>query len=417
MLEGAAPRGDEDAGVGTNWVRFALAAAVIGIAIRVVLAATTLGTNDIVTWGVFVRMIRSAGMVRMYSMDTTWYWNHPPLAGYLAVTMDDLARLTALPFPFVFKMAPVITDAVVLALLWRFLSADSPRTAALGVAVFALSPDAILVSGFHGNIDPIVGAVILGSAFSLERGRHRWAGALLGLAINLKLIALVLVPILAGRSLRDRRTKEALAGLAYGAIPFGLLLLAEWEGTIWHLAGYRPPFDNWGLGLLVRLANGTVSAVLAPSAYRSARILAMCLIVIGVALISIVAVQRRGPSPVKLYALGLAMFLLFVPGFGVQWTALIGPILVASSWGWGAAWGVVAGTFIGGVYMAFWVSAADQAFSWFDRPLPLPWIGIGFVAWCVLGAFAVRSLLDLRESGDTTREDERAAPLEVAAGG
>lgn len=384
-------QGSED-GAATDlsaWARFAVVAAILGIAMRVGLAATTLGTNDIVTWAQFVKMIRELGMLKMYSLETTAYWNHPPLAGYFALMMENLARLTGLPFYFVFKLGPVIADAAVLALLWKFLSPASSRVAALSVAVFALSPDAILVSGFHGNIDSIVGAVVLFSAVELERGHHRRAGVFLGLAINFKLIPLVLVPVLLARSRSDHRVREAAVGLAIGAIPFAILLLADTMGSLWHLAGYSPLFDNWGLAFLVRLADGAVDVLPSSRPYPIAEIVGRVLMLVSAMAVGSLAEGPRKPSPIRLYALGMAAFLVVVPGFGVQWTALVGALIVADSWKWGAAWGLVAGSFIGGIYDSFRVVDSAPVFSWFTSALPVPWVWVGLSAWVLLICFAV----------------------------
>lgn len=373
------------------WTSVALAVATIGVGVRVAFAAGTLGSNDIVTWREFAKMIRQAGLIEMYSLDTTPAWNHPPLTGYVALTLEAVAQLTHLPFYFVFKLAPVVADTAVMGLLWQMYSGGSRRTGALAVAVFALSPAAILVSGFHGNIDPVVGALVLASAWALERGRHGRAGLLLGLAINLKLIPVFLVPVLLGRAWVDGHLRQAAKGLAVSALPLIALFLATPAGALWHLVGYRPTFDNWGLAFLVRLVDRTARVLPSRISYPIWELVGRCLTVLASTLAGVLAARSRRSS-LAMYAVGMALFLVFVPGFGVQWTAILGPILAASSWRWGGAWGLAAGTFIGGVYSAFLVDAPGPALSWFDAALPFPWVWLGLLAWGLLIAFCWRSV-------------------------
>src|SRR6185369_7295498 len=100
-------------------------------------------------------------------------FNHPPLMGYLGMLAYDAFRVTGVRFQIFFKLAPVAADAAVavsLARLWQ------PRErAGIAVALFALSPVAILASAYHCNTDSIAAALCLLAALAWDRGR--WLAA------------------------------------------------------------------------------------------------------------------------------------------------------------------------------------------------------------------------------------------------
>jgi hypothetical protein len=100
-------------------------------------------------------------------------------------------------------------------------------------------------------------------------------------------------------------------------------------------------------------------------------------------------------------ALGLTIFLILTPGFGVQYTAILGPVLLAASQRWGAAWAVVAGLFLLVVYATF-LTGEFPLYSYFDSPFRPPAAVVGFAAWAVLAAFAWA----------TVRRSRRPAPPE-----
>ena len=52
-----------------------------------------------------------------------------------------------------------------------------------------------MVAGFHGNTDPIMVSLLLLSVYLVETGRGEWlAGAAFGMAMNIKILPLLLAP-------------------------------------------------------------------------------------------------------------------------------------------------------------------------------------------------------------------------------
>ncbi len=92
----------------------------------------------------------------------------------------------------------------------------SPRRGLAIAAMYAWNPCAILISGYHGNTDAAYAMLSLLAVYLLQDCRRPFFGGIaLGLAINIKLIPVLLILPLA---LGTRSRKELvlfLAGLRY----------------------------------------------------------------------------------------------------------------------------------------------------------------------------------------------------------
>ena len=232
----------------------ALAIAALGMALRCILSAFSTGTNDIILWDDFAHYGTWEGVLWMYTNVPAW--NHPPLTGYLAIWLLRLSVLTGLRFPVVFKLVPIAADALCLVLLWKIWRRRSAHPAAplAAVAIFSFSPDAILVSAYHGNNDPLIGLFVLAACYFIEeKASFGWAGAALAAAINVKLIPLLLVPVFVANARRWRDVARFIGGLSLGAIPFVPVILRVGPAFYRNAIAYNSNFDNWGIPFFIRL--------------------------------------------------------------------------------------------------------------------------------------------------------------------
>src|SRR4051812_15982884 len=376
----------------------ALAIAALGMVVRGILSAFSTGTNDIILWDDFAHYANLEGVLWMYRNVPAW--NHPPLTGYLAERILRLSVLTGLRFPVVFKLVPMAADALCLVLLWKVSRRRSAHEAAalLAVTIFAFSPDAILVSAYHGNNDPLVGLLVLAACYFIEeQASFAWAGVALAAALNVKLIPLLLVPVFLANVRRWREAARFVGGLSLAVIPFVPVILQVGPAFYRNAVAYNSNFDNWGIPFFIRLLEeNTASAGVGAQLHAlyvpagrylvAATILALCAW----------SRWRRPLSTYQLAAGGLAAFLFLAPGFGVQYTAILGPVLIAASLGWGLWYAVSAGAFLASVYYLFWTRQPLLG-SLFTSVFPgvSPWIGL--VAWVGLGDFAL-SLFKVQDS-------------------
>jgi hypothetical protein len=213
----------------------------------------------------------------------------------------------------------------------------------------------------------------------------------LACALNVKLLPVFAVPALLAQC-RDWKTVGRLtAGLALALVPFLPLLLtipAELVRNVWS---YTPKVDFWGLGGLLLGAQsaprvgGQATAALAFFAAHARYLLAA---VVGAAA---VLGRVRRVDPIASVTVGLALFLLVTPGFGVQYVMLVCPVLFACDVRAGTTWAWLAGLFIFVPYF-FFVSAQVPWRSVFVGHFPVPAAMLGFAAWAFLASVVVRTL-------------------------
>jgi hypothetical protein len=88
-------------------------------------------------------------------------------------------------------------------------------------------------------------------------------------------------------------------------------------------------------------------------------------------------------DPYALAALAPALFLALTPGFGVQYTQYLCPLLFAASLRAGVLYATSSGLFIGLVYIEFWTGTFPWQ-SFHSSSFPMPSVILGFVAWVLL---------------------------------
>jgi hypothetical protein len=365
-------------------------------ALKLLIAWRTVGTNDVHQFEGFIPWMRAFG-ADMYALK--WDMNHPPSVLHYVLGLGALTDASGLPFPFWFRVGPALADVAVVALLWQVLvrPTGDPRAAA-AVLITALSPVALMVSGFHGNTDALLALAMLLAAVATERERPVAAGLAWGLAMSIKVVPLVILPAL-WLGQRDWSARGRFTLAAGGAV----LLL--WSPYLWqqpveilsNVFGYRSLGGIWGLPYLfaqvapvgsdLRAAVDRVPGLGAP----------LLLLTIGVAALGVHLLVRPRPRVLVQVGLSLCLFLVGASGFGVQYLLWLLPFLVLLGPGLLLVWHVVAGSFLFAVY-DFW----SVGLPWYsaDSNLLGPWPSsvapLQLAAWgmtvIALAAFGRRAL-------------------------
>jgi 4-amino-4-deoxy-L-arabinose transferase-like glycosyltransferase len=382
--------------------------AFVATALKLEIAAHTFGTNDVHYWMHFARAVRHFGPVGIYGHHLTPVYNHGPLAGWMLVAINWLGDRGVAGFPFLIRLPACLADLVTALLVFELVrNLRSARQAAIAAALVAWSPVLFVVSGFHGNTDPLVVMFALLSVYLLVvRGWVLAAGVAFATAMSIKLVPVVLGPVLLVVLLRlGRRRLAAFAG--GGALVFGLLwvpvIVSRWDGFRVQVLGYNGGFlRQWGLVQFLTWAHaptGTVDWLVGSGRFG---------IVLVSGLAAAAVAWRRPDALIPAVGLSLVLFLLLSSAFAMQY--LTWPLAAAyliDTWA-ATAYNVAASAFIVIVYDHWnrappWDWHEGRAVSFQSREFVLM-----VITWTALAAVAVVGLRLLhsreRRSAATPRE-------------
>lgn len=319
-----------------------LAVSLVMLALKLTVAKVTYGTNDITHWQDFVNAVQRHGPIHVYSAPIpTSYYNHPPLMGYVLEAVNGLRNL-GIPVRISIRAGASVGDLVSAMVVYALVRRRRGERAgiAAGVAV-ALSPVLFMISAFHGNTDPVFTMLLVLALYLLvDRNSPAWAGAVVALAVGVKIVAIVAVPVLVVYALRRGRRvalRFAAAGLVVFAATWGPALLLESAQVKQHVLNY-PGLGTaqWGLIQFGHWAGDPGWVAWARGSGRE-WIVALC------AVIPAIAVWRRPTVVVTAAGLSLTAFMLLTPAFAMQYLAwaAVATYLV-NFWG-GVAYNVLAG--------------------------------------------------------------------------
>jgi hypothetical protein len=291
--------------------------------------------------------------------------NHPPFSLTLLRFWGALRRLTGLPLGFWLRLSCALADLFVLWLLYRLGLGEGDGLWAL--LVLALSPAAILISGFHGNTDPIMIAFVVLAVFLIERGKPTsLAGGAFGLACSVKVWPILLLPILVLGVGSIRRRIEFCAAAGFVAIFAGMPWLLWSPSLILRRVFNYTPFSGWwGLSYLYPSAAPHLSVPMF-----------LCVLVVSI------YIHTRLSSIFSQCAIATALFFFLTPGFGPQYLAWILPWTIAAGWQASAGLHLSAGIFLFGVYNSWSGGRIPWYFADANLYLPASWVlPVGLISW------------------------------------
>lgn len=371
-------------------------AAVVATVVKLLVAARTFGTNDVHSWLSFSEGVRQYGPVDMYGHPYFTLYNHPPLSGRMLVAVNWLSDHGLGDFTFWIRVPAVLADLVIAVLVFELVRLRRPAVEAAFAGVLVVcSPALVVVSGFHGNTDPLFVMFAVLSVYLLVV--KRWAaaaGVVFALSVSVKLTPVVLVPVLLVVLVRLgwRRVFTFTAG---GAVVFALLwlpvVLNRWTEFSRDVLGYNGVWAReWGLQQVFVWADAPPSVIdwfAGPGRF---------VVLLLSSLLPAILLWRRPTTFAPAAAgLALAMFLLLSPAFGMQY--LVWPLAAAYFVSFRAAtvYNVAISVFVLVVY-SDWNSAPP--WDWWEgvavlfRPVDM---ALMVVSWFALAAVTVLGLLTL----------------------
>jgi hypothetical protein len=393
-----------------RWIVSGVAAAML--VVKLLLAGLSRGTNDADTWTLFAGGVAQAGPVGVYALDFPGQlYNHPPLIGYWLALLNVL-ETWGLSIRFSIRATASLADVATAVLVFELLRTRTTlaRATASGVLV-ALSPVLLVISGFHANTDPIfVMLVILAAYLLVDRRVPALAGFVLALALGVKIVPVVVLPLFAVFALLAgiRVLLQVVAGFAaLTALIWLPALLAEFPAVLGNVIGYsgiaaRP----WGIAQPVHWLGDPDWAVwLLTYPWRFVALAVAALLPAWLVL------RRRDQLPAAL-GLSLGLFLVLSPAFGHQYMVWPAAALFFVGLVGATAYNVLAGALIIMVYHRW-----NGGWPW-DLALASSMTGgelaLAGVVWVVLtvavliGVVAQLRLTPLPASGGRARPTVRA---------
>lgn len=361
-----------------------LVAAAVAFLLKATLAATSYGTNDVRTFEQMLETLQQRDARTLYLEGTDIVldgrivgrmpMNHPPMVLAMLRLAGALRDVTGLRLGFWLRLSCALADLLTLWALYRLFGLESERWR--GILLVALAPASIMISGFHGNTDPLMIALVVLAVYLLEKQDAPWrSGVAFGLACSIKVWPLVLAPafLLSEGPFRRR------AAFVASALGTALAVALPWHATGFALMtqrvfGYGSLPGWWGITYLVHGSRVQAAARIA---------MAACMLA-GAAYM-----YRRVSSLFARCAVLTFLFLFLAPGFGPQYLAWAVPWTAAAGWRSAAAWHVSTGVFLFGMYTA-WSAGFPWDFANAHKYLvPLWTLRVGLVAWAVTGLLIV----------------------------
>lgn len=296
----------------------------VALGLRVVVAALAynLTPNDVTIY------FHKAGLDILHGHDPLtsmrqYQWNFLPFFPY--VFAAELK--TGLPWQAASKLVPILSDLVNVFLIGRFARDEDAGTARL---LYAVSPVAVLVTAWHGQVEPTAITLGLVALMLARSGRAATSGAAAGLAISSKTWPVLFVPGLL-RGLPPRKWAQSLVavGTVVGFWFFiAVAALGDRASKVAHLVGgYRSLTGVWGWTGLLRYAHWMKMGYGGKAGHIDAVQHAGTLAVVVMLALVLMLFHRR--SPAELTAALLLGFIATTAGFGPQYLLWPIPLLCA----------------------------------------------------------------------------------------
>jgi hypothetical protein len=263
--------------------------------------------------------------------------------------------------------------------------------------LFAGSPVSIMVSGFHGNIDPIMVMFLFFAALAVVKNQPILSGVMFAAACNVKILPILVAPIFLFYWLaRGRRPAIAfitssgalmLAGAAWGLVNCP-------DGMLRNLFGYGSYWGTWGLTYWLRATGLKAFGLMSFEGLTPAQnVIISALKILMLAGLLTLAWRRRNLGGIEFFtSLGAAFTWIFIliPGAGVQYMVWFAPFILIMAPRW---W--VALTAASVIYMAsFYSFTARRPFPW-DLAIPkgpeaAHWAPTTNLVWLLFIALLIR---------------------------
>ena len=378
-----------------------VSAALVAAALKIYCAATTFGSGDVLIASNFGKIIDSMGIDYLYR--ATRLFNHPPVTGEFFGLLYHLACYLSPPgadsvprsWPFLLRLPSILADILAVLILLK-LREKTGKPPVWSLVLFALSPAAFMVSGFHGNVDAIMVCVLLIAAYFCVEEHALLSGIFLALACSIKVIPLFLTPVFFFFWLQ-RGQKQALQF----TIAFVLSCLAGWSGALIgsptyflkNVLGYPSYSGGWGITYWCAFLFDTLHLHLTPKSATDllSPLLSSLKLIIVASVVTLGWLRRKqsGAGFFATIALAWTCFVIFAPGFIPYYLIWMAPFVLVYSPTWYAI--LTAAT---SIYLFAYYNIMSHGMPWnyCDTSVPPAWNDWSNIPWVVTIAMGVGAL-------------------------
>ena len=316
-------------------------AALIALMLKLVIAYNTFGTNDVFRFYQFATALTHDGLEETYREIAAF--NHPPLVAYYLTAIYRLgqqpfAEAAGISFPFLLRLPGIVADFVVVCLFLRLREQEPQvRLPLWALLILAISPVSLMVSGFHGNTDPVMVLFLVLAAFAAVRNRPVWCGIFLALSCQIKIVPVLLLPVYFFFWKERRRLRLFI-------VPLALTTVTLWSEPLLHFPlpflknvfGYGSFWGIWGITYWLQQTGWSeFSQVDFQDLSPAQNLIGTLLKLLIIGAIVILAWRRRRIESSRGFFASLAfawlIFFVFSPGIGAQYLVWAPPFILLVS--------------------------------------------------------------------------------------
>jgi hypothetical protein len=316
-------------------------AAAIALVLKVVIAFNTFGSNDVVEFYRFAAELKHDGLKQIYLQQPSF--NHPPLVAHYLTAIYDVghrpfAQENGISFPFLLRLPGIVADFVVVCALLALRKREPRlRIPTWALCLLAVSPVSLMVSGFHGNTDPIMVMFLVLAACQCVRNQPIWCGILLALSCQIKIVPLLCLPVFLFFWLQRR-------SLLSFVLPLILTTLVAWSEPLLHyplafaknVFGYGSFWGLWGMTYWLRQTGWSELSRasfygLSPAQNLIAALLKLTIITAVVILAWRRRKMARGRALFASLAYTWVIFFILSPGVSAQYLVWAAPFILVLS--------------------------------------------------------------------------------------